>query len=757
MLSVASVVIGAGTAWAGINGGTSIGPDGGPVLSLVMDTQNPRTLYAGTFAGVFKSIDGGATWNNSGLAGFMVSNLAIDSQNPGTIYAALGVFSVGVFKSSDGGENWREVDSGLPSDCRVNALAVHPQRPSTVFAVTSWCGVFKSTSGGESWNAVNSGLPALTTSAMPLGNAYNIVGALAIDPQTPSTLYVVVHRCDPKSPYPGCDSRVFESTDEGQNWSEATSVALSGNWIYSLAIDPRNASTLYARGPFGPDNQNGVFRSADGGKTWTRTSVDLGVGVGSSNLLAIDSQGTIYASGSRGFFKSADGGATWSAISFAYVTALVLDPRDPSSMHAVYSYGVYRSQDGGASWSAASSGLRANGVYSLAIDPQSPDTLYAGTSLAFFKSTDRGKHWTASSPWMPFYYGAVGIAIDPKNSSNLYAGSGGGDGDCGGLFRSADAGMNWTNIGFVDCISALLGDPHDPGTVYLTTASGGLAKINGLDGESWTEINYGIRGTVTALALDPQNSQILYAGVGSTLFKTTDGGMTWNPTALTVEKSLVSALTIDPQNSNTVYAVTATTRNGPGGLWKSLDGGLSWRDLSASLPFPVYTVIANPKNPATIYTGTDFAVMMSTDAGETWVPLTSDMGPARLLVFDPKSPTTLYAAGSGGLFEIPISASLNVTSIGFDVSVVKSGATFNATIAGPNLTGQAYFDVQVRAPGNTTDIVIENWQTGTSAPHSVGRGTATGTWTISGVRAHQIETDHTGNFVTVSATLTVAP
>ena len=59
-----------------------------------------------------------------------------------------------------------------------------------------------------------------------------------------------------------------------------------------------------------------------------------------------------------------------------------------------------------------------------------------------------------------------GIAIDPKNSSNLYAGSGGGDGDCGGLFRSVDAGMNWANIGFVDCISALVGDPQNPGTVY---------------------------------------------------------------------------------------------------------------------------------------------------------------------------------------------------------------------------------------------------------------------------------------------------
>src|SRR5437762_1228993 len=85
-LSLATVVIGAGTAWAGINGGTSVGPQGGTVRSLAVDAQDPHTFYAGTYnAGVFKSIDGGANWIYSGLAGFRVNNLAIDSQNPDTV------------------------------------------------------------------------------------------------------------------------------------------------------------------------------------------------------------------------------------------------------------------------------------------------------------------------------------------------------------------------------------------------------------------------------------------------------------------------------------------------------------------------------------------------------------------------------------------------------------------------------------------------------------------------------------------------
>jgi photosystem II stability/assembly factor-like uncharacterized protein len=777
MLSLATVVIGAGTAWAEINGGTSVGPQGGTVRSLVVDVQNPQTLYAGTHnAGVFKSIDGGTNWTYSGLAGFTVNNLAIDSQNPGTVYAALYLdngdtfSSFGVFKSSDGGENWREVNSGLPLDCVVGALASHPQTPGTLFAVTGCGGVFRSTNGGESWQAVNSGLPALG-GAVGVG-VVNSRGPLATDPQNPSIVYVVAHRCDQSGKtLPGCDSRVFKSTDGGENWREATSTTLSGNLIVSLAIDPQNSSTLYAR-LFGPGNQNGVSKSTNGGKTWARTSVDLGGGC-CTDLLTVDSQGTIYAAGLSGLFKSADGGTTWSAISFfgpvSGVSALVFDPQNPNSMYSAAISGVYKSQDGGASWSSASSEMRAIPVLSVVIDPQNTDTLYAGSYGSYvgvFKSVDRGKNWTANSSGMRSYYtpSIVTLAIDPRNPSNLYAGDEG-DG-CGGVFRSVDAGMSWTNTGLVNCISAVVVDPQNPSTVYAATLSRGVLKS--LDGgESWTEINYGFPGmNVTAMALDLQNAQTLYAGVqspaglpggGSTLLKTTDGGMTWNSTELTVSKSVVSAVTVDSQNSNNVYAVTNTSPYAAGGLWKSVDGGARWRDLSASSPFPIYAIALNPKSPTTIYTGTDFGVMTSADAGETWTPLMSNIGPTHSLTVDPKNPNTLYAAGPSGLFEISISSSLTVTSIAFDATLVKVGAAFNAIIAGSNLSNQTYFDVQVRAPGSATDMVVLNWQTGTSVHHSITAGTVTGTWTISGVRAHQIETDHTGSFIPVSATITVSP
>jgi hypothetical protein len=100
---------------------------------------------------------------------------------------------------------------------------------------------------------------------------------------------------------------------------------------------------------------------------------------------------------------------------------------------------------------------------------------------------------------------------------------------------------------------------------------------------------------------------------------------------------------------------------------------------------------------------------------------------------------------------------LIVTGISFSLSSVNIFGSYSAAIAGPNLTSQTYFDVRVRAPGSAADTVVLNYQTGTSANHFIPSGTPTGVWTITGVRAHQDAADSTGNFVPVSATITVSP
>jgi hypothetical protein len=105
----------------------------------------------------------------------------------------------------------------------------------------------------------------------------------------------------------------------------------------------------------------------------------------------------------------------------------------------------------------------------------------------------------------------------------------------------------------------------------------------------------------------------------------------------------------------------------------------------------------------------------------------------------------------------PLVPALVVTDLRFDRSSVNAGSSYSVNVSGSNLTPQVFFDVRVTAPGSYTSDVVLNWQRGPAAIHSVPAGTASGIWTITGVRAHEIETDHTGNFFPVSAALTVSP
>ena len=168
-------------------------------------------------------------WTNLGPEGGIIHALAVDPQNQSTVYVgtgrapappALPIRWGGVFKSTNGGESWSAASSGLTAT-DVYGLALDPQTPSTVYAGTN-SGVFKSTNGGASWSTASSGLAA------------SYVLALAVDPQTPSTVYAGTK-----------DVGVFKSTNSGTTWSAAND-GLTTNLVFALAIDPQNPRTVYA-------------------------------------------------------------------------------------------------------------------------------------------------------------------------------------------------------------------------------------------------------------------------------------------------------------------------------------------------------------------------------------------------------------------------------------------------------------------------------------------------------------------------------
>jgi photosystem II stability/assembly factor-like uncharacterized protein len=305
-------------ALAGDNVWTSIGPGGTWVNDLVVDPQNPSTVYTGLSAGIFKTTDGGASWNQ--LTGLPAgsSPLAIDPQNPSTVYAAGHPY---VWKSVDGGASWNAIwNFGSLTSNWLMTFVVDPRNPSTLYAALQQadeCGgetLHKSVDGGESW---------VGFTFESLGAAASCVSDLVIDPQNPATLYAAFQR-----------TGVFKSVDGGASWTAANSglIASDNQLSSSLAIDPQDPSILYTvaaqRSVLPGENSWSVFKSNNGGANWNLASSGLPKWSANSNCcyrprLVVDPQSPnrVYlgaaVEGVHRVFMSADGGATWMDSGFA--------------------------------------------------------------------------------------------------------------------------------------------------------------------------------------------------------------------------------------------------------------------------------------------------------------------------------------------------------------------------------------------------------------------------------------------------------
>jgi photosystem II stability/assembly factor-like uncharacterized protein len=685
-------IAGSAAVWAGPNQWTSLGLGGGETDALAIDTQNSGTFYAHTLGGVFKSTDGGATWSETGhgTAGYQ-GLLAIDPQVPSTIYAATysdqwaPTFPGGIFKSLDGGATWNALNAQLTgdpvADSQILYLAIDPQNTSTLYTGT-YAGVFKSVDGGATWIAANSGLPNLGQ-AGPGGvviPAYVPVLSLSVDPQNSGTLYTVAG-ADTIHCSPPCGGGLFKSTDGGASWAALPTSPPSQCWsgTLPLMIDPGNPATLLY-----PDGCDGLYRSADGGASWNRGGSGLPRNV---RLFSIrfdaNTSGTLYAAtayNSRGgVYKSVDGGMTWSPASSGLppecIGVLEVDPRQAGTLYAAAgcaSQQLFKSTDGAASWTTISSTLGVSAM-SLLMDPLNSGTIYINTSDGTFKSTDAGTTWNPLNSTYLF-------AIDPQNPSTLYASVLNANElyanvvsrlsksiDGGATWNPADAGLPDSSENAKFCVSSLAIDPENTNTLYAGIGTGncGVTPDDGVwtssdGGASWAMLGAQPGGGVSGLAIDPSNSQTLYASTAMGLYKSTDGGASWNK--LVADYFLSFA--IAPQTPNTIVAAGNSL-----GVIKSTDGGASWTTiLGPMVPGSPSCFVAlgyicpstcgcgplaiDPQNPSTIYVRTN-RVFRSTNGGASWTVLEWTVSGVSGLAADPLNANTLYAsANTGGVFVI---------------------------------------------------------------------------------------------------------
>jgi photosystem II stability/assembly factor-like uncharacterized protein len=265
---------------------------------------------------------------------------------------------------------------------------------------------------------------------------------------------------------------IYKSTGDGV-WEPALLVPNLNGLIppdyafFSILSQPGSPNTMLAGLSVG-----GVYRSTDGGQTWTSGLNGTGV-LSMANGPA--SPPVDYASvmqvGSVATYRSDDGGATWSALPALGASPVLALAVDPTSSDVVFGYirlssaglpaGPYRSTDGGGAWSRLAGGLADDVYTAFAVDPSTPSTVYAGSSAnGLFRSDDGGESWGAIDQGLGNLQ-ITQIVIDPTDPSRLYAGT------KGGLYRSTDRGGHWSSVGFhQETFTCLALDPASPSTLY---------------------------------------------------------------------------------------------------------------------------------------------------------------------------------------------------------------------------------------------------------------------------------------------------
>jgi photosystem II stability/assembly factor-like uncharacterized protein len=420
-----------------------------------------------------------------------------------------------------------------------------------------------------------------------------------------------------------------------------TPIGPDGGVITTLAVGAGENPVVYAGTPVG------VFRSADGGVSWTASQA------GEVEFVVADPvrPGTVYASWNSALSRSTDAGLHWTPLRGGLLArALVIDPSAPTTLYAATRRAIYRSVDDGATWDGVYTAADDSPVSELTSLAVSRGAVYAGfvqrrclvadfcppVGGGVLRSETGASDWRIAGETSP----VLALAVDPTNDT-LYAGGGGTfPNGSGALMRSTDGGANWGAVGPRGTVVSVAVDPREPVTVYCGVYDVGVFR--------WTPGEPPDAPTLAAslwvsVAVEPTTGRV-WAGSYEGVSTSATGSDGWTSRNRGIEGADLRALEVDPA-SETIWAGTY------GGVYRTADAGATWEKHGEGLEDRLVLALrADPTNPSTLYAGTDAGVFRSGDGGETW----SSSGPSAYIAdvaVDPRSPSVVYAmAPEAGVF-----------------------------------------------------------------------------------------------------------
>ena len=581
-----------------------------------------------------------AAWRTGGPTGGAVVAVAVAPSDAAVIWAGN---AAGVFRSTDGGATWANAGGNIVD---VKYLAVHPGDARKAWVLTGGPGglqagkLYRTADGGASWTDVTAGLPPIDPAA------------LQIDPRNPDILYIGAH-CGPIGlsassirPQFHENAGVFRSTDGGATWTQVSAgLTTFGRCVEELAVDPFSPWRLFLSGPFS-DTGNESYDSA---QTW-----DPPVGPRPSRGVVFDPRfpfthyGIAMALGAR-FLVSQDGGFTWSEAATkppAPPTALAIDP-ERGRLFLGTNEGMYRSGNSGRVW--AGTLLPATYVAQLSFGSNS---LFAATYDGLMQVANRGLGEARTIDLRDSATYVMSLAVDPNRPELVYAGTrviqaSGAVAPRGRVMRSADAGRSWQRVENDDDLPR--GDflsVDGAGTLFAANFSDGGIWRRGRDETKWTLVRQ--LPFVLDFVADPKNGGTAFMIDGDGVDRTRDNGATWQHVLETLGGP--AHLAIDPSDSRWVYAPTEYQ------LWRSADGGDTWTVIEPFDPGKSGTrlLVVAPSDGRVLYriaaNGGRPSTERSDDRGATWtrIPLPNNDYPSALAV-DPHDARSVWASGTGTL------------------------------------------------------------------------------------------------------------
>jgi len=587
----------------------------GRVNSIIVDPNSPTTFYSGAPAGgIWKSIDSGSNWTvlTDDLPQIGVSGIAIDYADSDIIYIATGdddagdSYSVGVFKSEDGGSTWNT--TGLNpgnSPSSMNDIYIHPSNSNILWVATN-NGVYKTINGGVFWTNVN-GTQGLN------------IRDIKLKPGDPNTIYA------------SSSSVFYKSTDGGDNFSSIIGQGIPPFSPTRLAIDvtPINPNVVYALGAGSGNGFLGIYKSTDSGSTFTQvassadpTSPASTIGVGDifeSSQAWYDMAFAVSPIDENVVFTGVLNIWKLNIISPTVTEGIKLNnwnsPNSASYSHADIHFlrfyngelfagtdgGFYKSSDDGSNFTDLTAGMQIGQFYKIAVSKQNSTNMVGGLQ-------DNGGFALSNNQWQN-YYGADGMdtAIDPNNP-NLYYGF---IQNGGGLYISNDAGASSSgSVGGPESgnwITPLVANKE--GVIYA-----GYSRLYKLCG-SFEVVSSSFGSNIDFLEIDDINPDNIFVAINSSLHKSTDRGV--NFTNVESFSSNITSIEVNNSNSDIVYVTTSGTN---GNVMKSIDGGLTFSDITGSLPSITKNIIKHQdfhsQNP--LYVGTSLGVYRYDDTLADW-------------------------------------------------------------------------------------------------------------------------------------------